>query len=203
MQFFNAQVNDDEVKSVVEKYRDEPIEPLHFAPSIELLINADHCRMINQVLCQEDTRWERFKAVPELWRQLPSSGGVYAFVWKPDVCFHFASLPNTERFFWVLYVGRAGGSDTPHGTIQGRYRDEYRKYVGKDPSCLWDGSPPTNRDTRLARYLTLRPLEFWCLTMELDSEIALLEKKLLKLLRPPINQQHGIKIRPGKPQPAF
>jgi hypothetical protein len=195
--------NEDDVKAVLQKYRDEPLDQLYFSPSIELLMDADHCRTINQIVHQSGTQWERLKAVPTLWSQLPNISGIYMFVWTPDVALRFASAPEVERFFWVLYIGKAGEPEAPNATIRSRYKSEYTKYVGRDPSCLWDGSSPDTRESRLTKYLTLRPLEFWYLSIDQVSEIVLLEKRLLKLLKPPLNYQHGPKLRLGKPMPAF
>lgn len=88
-------------------------------------------------------------------------------------------------------------------TIKHRYMTEYSKYVGKDPSCLWDSHAPRDREEKLARYLALRPLEYWFLQIPDVRDILILERKMIRMLRPPLNQQHGPKIRPGKTVPAF
>jgi hypothetical protein len=46
-------------------------------------------------------------------------------------------------------------------------------------------------------------LEYWYLTLDNVRDIELLEKRLIRMLRPPLNQQHGRRLRPGKPVPAF
>jgi hypothetical protein len=125
------------------------------------------------------------------------------FVWRPEFTLRFAAPPEIERLSWVLYVGKAGKQGGTTDTIKHRYIGEYSKYVGKDPSCLWDSNAPKDREDRLARYLTLRPLEYWFLIVEDLRDILILERKLIRLLRPPLNQQHGPRIRPGKPVPAF
>lgn len=203
MEFSGAPVSDDDVKSVLHKYRDEPLDPLYFAPSIDLLMDVDHCAAIDRMVHGCGAQWERLKAVPTLSSQIPDESGIYMFVWMPNIALHFAAPPEVERCFWILYVGKAGGPESPNATIRGRYQSEYRKFVGRDPSCLWNGPPPDTRELRLARYLTLRPLEFWYLPIEKTAEIPLLEKRLLKLLRPPLNYQYGPKLRPGKTTSAF
>lgn len=200
---FGPPVSDDEVKSALQRYRDEPLDPLYYAPSIDLLMDGDHCAAIDHLVHGSGGRWERLKAVPSLASQIPDENGIYMFVWTPNIALRFAAPPNVERCFWILYVGKAGGLDSPGATIRSRYSSEYRRYVGRDPSCLWNGPAPETRELRLARYLTLRPLEFWYLTIEKISEIPLVEKRLLKLLRPPLNYQHGPKLRPGKTTSAF
>src|SRR5262249_51416484 len=125
------------------------------------------------------------------------------FVWRPRLALKFASAPLEERFCWVLYIGKAGEKDGVKDTIRDRYQSEYSKYVGQDATCLWDHSPAEKREQRLARFLTLRPLEYWFLTMTDFKDIEILEKKLIRMLCPPLNHQHGRKLRPGKSVPAF
>jgi len=195
-------MNDQEFRELLQKYRDEPASVLAFQPSIELLIDSHHCQAINSFLHQPGILWERKKAVDSLGNSLPDSPGLYMFVWRPELTLRFANT-ETERFGWVVYIGKAGTEEGRRDTIKQRYVSEYSKFVGKDPSCLWDTSPVEDRESRLARYLTLRPLEYWFLTMQDVREIQLLEKRLIKLLRPPLNLQHGVKLRPGKTVPAF
>ena len=195
-------MNDQEFRDLLQIYRDEPASILQFQPSVELLIDSQHCQAINSVLHSPGTMWERKKAVDVLGQSLPDSPGLYMFVWRPELTLKFVNS-ETERFAWVIYVGKAGTEDGKRDTIKQRYVSEYSKYVGKNPSSLWDSSVVENREARLTRYLTLRPLEYWYLTMLDIREILLLEKRLIKLLRPPLNMQHGVKLRPGKPVPAF
>lgn len=185
------------------KYRDEAAPILEFHPYVEHLIDSSYCKALEKIIHGADVKWERKKAVAALADSLPNVKGVYMFVWTPDFCFRFESLPAVERVNWVLYVGKAGTEQGTHDTIKHRYRTEYSKYVGKDPSRLWDREPATSREQRLSRYLTLRPLEYWFLALTKESDIELFERKLIRLLQPPLNQQYGPKIRPGKPVPAF
>ncbi len=165
-------------------------------------MDSQYCKSVDRLLHQE-FRWERRTAVDTLGPSLPSVTGLYMFVWRPVLTIRFAAEPATEQPFWVLYIGKAGQEYGNHDTIRDRYISEYKKYVGKDPSCLWKECQPTSRGNRLALFLTLRPLEFWFLELSNVRDIAILEKKLIKLLRPPLNHQHGAVVRPGKPVPAF
>ena len=121
----------------------------------------------------------------------------------PELALRFASPPLEERFCWVLYVGKAGERDGTRDTIKNRYQQEYSKYVGQNATCLWEDTAAESREQRLSRYLTLRPLEYWFLTLDDVRDIQVLERKLIRLLRPPLNQQHGRKLRSGKTVPAF
>jgi hypothetical protein len=196
-------MNDDEFMQLVHKYRDEPAAPLVFEPAIEILIDSAHCDWLNKNIHQSGAKWERMIAVPDLWSQLPNERGLYMFVWRPRLALTFAAAPMEERFCWVLYVGRAGEKDAKKDTIRHRYQQEYSKYVGQNATCLWDVAPAEKREERLSRYLTLRPLEYWFLTLDDVRDIEVLERKLIRMLRPPLNQQHGRKLRPGKAVPAF
>src|SRR4051812_45987875 len=125
-------INDDDVKSALHKYRDEPLDPLYFAPSVDLLMDVEHCFTIDRMVHDSGERWERLKAVPTLSSQIPDESGIYMFVWTPNIALRFAAPPKVERLFWILYVGKAGGTEVQEGTIRSRYQSEYRKYVGKD-----------------------------------------------------------------------
>lgn len=196
-------MNDDEFVQLVHKMRDEPAYPLQFEPTIEILIDSGHCEWLNKNIHHSGNKWERKVAVPTLWTQLPDEPGLYMFVWRPELALRFAATPLEERFFWVLYIGKAGERDGTKSTIKNRYQQEYSKYVGQNASCLWDDTPAERREQRLSRYLTLRPLEYWFLILDNIRDIEVLERKLIRMLRPPLNQQHGRKLRPGQTIPAF
>ena len=196
-------MNNQEFVEVLCKFRGEPASILEFKPSIDALINSADCLDLGQVLHPSETKWERLIAVENLGSMLPAERGLYMFVWRPDLTLQFSAVPETERFFWVLYVGKAGKEGGLADTIKNRYTTEYSKYVGKDPSCLWDSHAASKREDRLARYLTLRPLEFWYLTMTEVPDIQLLERRLIKILQPPLNIQHSRKLQAGIPTPAF
>jgi hypothetical protein len=68
---------------------------------------------------------------------------------------------------------------------------------------LWEDTPTESREQRLSRYLTLRPLEYWFLILDDVRDIEVLERKLIRMLWPPLNRQHKRKLRPGKTVPAF
>lgn len=196
-------MNEQEFIATVNKFRDEKASELPFVPSIERLIDSQSCKALADVFHEANGKWERRKAVPNLGQSLPRERGIYAFVWKPDFVFRFAASPEIEQLSWVLYVGKAGEEGGKNDTIHHRYVNEYSRYVGRDVSGLWDRSIPTRREERLARFLTLRPLEYWFLLVPEISDIPVLERRLIKLLQPPLNRQYGPTISPGKPVPAF
>lgn len=195
-------MNDQEFVELLCKFRGEAASNLEFKPSIDDLINSTECLNFQKILHPSGTRWERMKAVDGLGSMLPAERGLYMFVWRPELTLQFSDDSSPERFFWVLYVGKAGKEDGTADTIRNRYSTEYSKYVGKDPSCLWDSHAASKREDRLARYLTLRPLEFWYLTMTNVPDIQLFEKKLIRILQPPLNIQHGPKLRAGTSTPV-
>lgn len=197
-------MNEQEFTTLLHKFRDEPASLLSFQPCIEMLIDSSHCQHLDKIIHDANVKWERKKAVDTLGGSLPRMKGLYMFVWKPEMVFRFAATPATEQLFWVLYVGKAGIEGGKDDTIRDRYISEYSNYVGKDAKCLWDTHVAvTEREQRLARYLTLRPLEYWFLEIPDVRDILILERKLLKMLRPPLNTQHGPKVRPGKTVAAF
>lgn len=195
-------MNEQEVGDVLHKFREEAASILQFQPSIELLMDSAFCQGLDRIIHKPGLMWEKRKATDGLGASLPDMPGLYMFVWRPEFTLRF-DAGYTERFAWVLYIGKAGKEEGKTDTIRHRYVGEYSKYVGRDPSCLWDSHAAKDREDRLSRYLTLRPLEYWFLTVDDVRDILILERKLIRLLRPPLNQQHGPKVRLGKPVPAF
>lgn len=197
-------MNDQEFISLLHIHRDEHTIPLAFRPCIEKLIDSEHCRQIDQFMRNPEMKWERRTAIETLHTTLPPQKGVYMFVWRPEIEFHF-DPQEVERISWILYIGKAGIDGGTDDTIKDRYQTEYSKYVGKDASCLWSDTCASTREEKLSRYLTLRPLEYWFLPLDRFAvrEIALMEKQLIRLFRPPLNKQYGVTLRPGKTQPAF
>ena len=132
---------------------------------------------------------------------LPREPGVYMFVWHPTLELRLAAGGAT-RFKYVLYVGVAGKPGSAN-TIRARYEGEYMKYIDGDPEQLWSDAPCELRADRLARYLTLRPLEIWYLCLSEVSDLLRLESRLMALFNPPINKQGRGRVRPTGKSRAF
>ncbi len=196
-------MNEQEFTKALHKFRDEPIaHPLDFRPSLERLMDSPHCQQISTIF-HNNAKWERRKAVEGLGGSLPDKRGVYMFVWRPELSLPFEN-GSKEQLSWILYVGKAGVETGTHDTIRDRYLTEYRKFVGGDVTSLWEKSPANAREERLARYLTLRPLEYWFLLLEAPRDIQILERKLIRMLSPPLNKQMaGPRLKSGTPVPAF
>jgi hypothetical protein len=194
-------MNDGDFQQLIRARRDEPAHLLQFAPCVERLLDGDLCESVVRIMQSLGVCWERYPAHDALDSQLPDERGVYMFVWRPRIAFAF-STSYQQSLPWILYVGKAGTAGGVADTLPVRYRT-YRRYIGKSPSSLWDRIPPKTREERLSRYLTLRPLEYWFVTVEELDEIRRLEKHLIKLFRPPINDQHARCLRPGRARPAF
>lgn len=195
-------MNEEEFASIVAQHRDEPASRLDFSPCIERLIDKGLCRELVNHLETDGRQWERRVAVENLHISLPQVCGVYMFVWRPS--FEFVhSTGEKHSPFWILYIGKAGKEGGSNDTIQHRYQTEYSKYVGKSVSVVWNQSPSQTRSERLAKYLTLRPLEYWFLQLTELNDIGLLERQLIRTFRPPLNRHHGAVLRAQKPEPAF
>lgn len=182
-------------------HRDDPPPMLAFDVPLNYLMDTDHCNMVTEEFKRLGTAWVTRKAVRNLWEQLPKKSGLYMFVWRPTLRFNLEAVPEMS-FSWVLYVGRAGDA-TSLNTLRDRYRAEYSRYVSGDPGVLWNTSRYADRKDRLRRFLTLTPLEYWYTEVAERDKIQMLEKRILKILSPPLNMAGGPKLRSTKPVKAF
>jgi len=194
--------SDDDYNLVLAKYRDVETQPMHFLPSVSRLIDVQHCETVSKWLRNLGVKWERVAATPTLGDSLPDERGLYMFVWCPKLTLEFDGPPHRYQPSWVLYVGKAGVEGGTHDTIRQRYVSEYSKHVGRDPNCLWDTQTTDNREARLSRYLSVRPLEYWHLVLPTVKDIEHLERTLIKIFNPPLNRQHGAKLRATTTEPA-
>ena len=194
--------NKDEYNLTLQKFRDVEPQALHFLPSVSRLIDIDHCEAISKMLHNVGARWERSAATATLGDSLPEERGLYMFVWCPKLTLEIENPNGTFSPSWVLYVGKAGVEGGTQDTIKHRYVSEYSRYVSGDPSCLWEQASVDDRHSRLGRYLALRPIEYWFLPLSKPAEISHLERNLIRILNPPVNRQHGAKLRATITEPA-
>lgn len=197
-------MNNEELKNLVHKHRDEYAAVLEFFPRIEKLVDGDHCKEIEKFVHSHGAVWEKQSATSDLSDVLPKEKGIYMFVWMPAFNFCFGGSKK-EASIWILYVGKAGVDDGTHDTIRNRYQSEYRKYIAADQTLLWDDSPHETRELRLKKFLNLWPLQFWYLPLGgvSNKNIELIEKQLIRLFNPPLNTIHTRRLRPSKTEPAF
>jgi hypothetical protein len=188
---------------LVRRYGETDSPSLRVDLGLRRLLDRAHCRSLQRDLAEFASPWEVRSVTDQLGETLPDTPGLYMFVWRPDFAFQMASDSKPEGPLQVLYIGQAGGGRNSSGTLRGRYKG-YRKYLNGNPEEIWtDGAIPTRREGILARYLPLRPLEYWCSEVEDSSRVSLLEDRLIKLLNPPLNINQGPRLRPQSAQPAF
>jgi hypothetical protein len=198
-------MSNDRLNKALERHRDDDPPRLDFSVPLDRLMDAAHCRTLEDDIQQVAADgWEVVKATPTAWRMIPASPGLYMFVWQPAFELHVATAPSGRITFpWVLYVGKAGDGIN-RNTLKSRYKDEYASLVGADPEVLWSTRPPTSRQARLTRFLSIVPLQFWYCAIEDGSAIHALEKRLFTLFAPPLNTAGSPRLRPvGKAGPAF
>lgn len=189
---------------LVDRYREEASPALQVDIGLLRMLDESGCRSLEKDLDVHVGCWEIYSATEKLADALPDMPGLYMFVWRPQFRFRIDG-PSEGTFPLILYIGQAGGSSKDHGnTIRARYKD-YRKHLRGNAEELWALEEPTNRDGRLSRYLSLRPLEFWCATTAEPSRIENLEKRLIRLYNPPLNQRGRPKLRAkwGTPRSAL
>ncbi len=169
------------------------------------MLDGDSCKQLDQDLREFASAWEVHQATENLAPALPDEPGLYMFVWRPQFQFQVDGRPTHGSFPQLLYVGQAGASKTDHGnTIRQRYK-EYRRFLRASPESLWTDTEPRTREQRLSRYLPLRPMEFWCTTVTDRNRIRGLEKRLIRLWNPPLNDSDRPKLRGrlGAPRAAW
>lgn len=184
---------------LVAEQRDEPSPTLELQIPLLRLLDVPYCEDLNNKLRAVAGEWEVMMATERGAESLPSQPGLYMFVWRPPLRFRAPQRPDS--FAYILYVGKAG-SEQSDSTIKVRYRS-YTRYLAGEPDKLWEEPVVRTRPTELARYLNLRPLEFWYTVIADRDEVSLLEKQLIKTLNPPLNGQQVPKVRLTTPQPAF
>ena len=187
----------------LQRHRDELPIALPLQLSVSHLLDSHRCLVLTQDLQALGSPWERATATPELADMLPTCGGLYMFVWAPVFVLTTVQGNGTRehRHQYVLYVGRASGD--AHGTIRKRYKKEYRKYVCQDPERLWDLETAAGRSQLLKKYLNLWPLEFWHKEVENPEQITNLERRLIRMLSPPLNLHLKPRFKLAKREPAF
>ena len=200
-------LNDKEFQEQVKVRGSEAPLALKFIPNIAQLLDRDVPAGLMKEFEKADIKWERLKAVSELGRagsRIPKERGVYMFVWVPGIRFAFAApvVPD-HNLAWVLYVGKAGVEGGEKDTLHQRFSSDYARFVGQHPDALWArDTGAVDRDAQLSRYLTLRPLEYWYLTITDVARIKDIESRLVSSLRPPLNKR-GLLARHGATEPAF
>lgn len=189
-----------QIRQLLARHREDPAPPLEISLPVHHQLDEDFCSTVTHAVGHHCTHWEKYRATPTLWRQIPDHCGIYMFVFESKLSF----VRECEVYHpsWVLYVGRAGkvGSDR---TLRDRYREEYSKYLSGNPEILWSNEYPRTRKEKLQRYLTLYPLQYWCSVINDRRQIEFIEDRLIKLLAPPLNTQQQPRLRRHAEQPAF
>ena len=177
------------VSAALALHHNEPSPYVQLRLPVNPLIDETHCNEISRALQTFGKDWEVTKATPTLWKSLPAKCGLYMFVWCPPLTFRLARDPaRLVSAPYILYIGQAGGGAS-RNTLKSRYKGEYANYVGADPAQLWEtDTGPDARASRLRRYLTLAPLEYWWCAIDDKDQIKRLESRLNFLLSPPLNR---------------
>lgn len=189
------------VRETLARHRDRHAISLPLNLPLNWQMDPDLGEMLCKDLKATGAAWEVRRATPNLWQSIPAKTGLYMFVYRSHVALELDG-GACHRTTWVLYVGRAGSTESER-TLRDRYKAEYRKYIGGDPELLWGEDTPKGRAEMLRRYLAIWPLEYWFLVVEDRAKIPMLEDRLIKLFAPPLNSNGHLRLRKGKAEPAF
>jgi hypothetical protein len=175
----------DELDKLLDVNRDNPPGPLELCLPLDRVLDVRWSTEVSKSILA-GKEWTRMAATSALGGFLPEKPGLYMFIWRCP----FPTPLNDDplnRFSYVLYVGKAGSSDST-GTIKNRYTNEYAHLIGKYPGALWLRDTQT-REQRLKRILNLRDLEFWFVDSIKTDEIEFHETTLIRIFNPPGNNQ--------------
>lgn len=189
------------IRDTLARHREQSSIGLGLTLPINWQLDSDLGSALTNDLSGAGAAWEVRRATPGLWQSIPSRCGLYMFVYRSHLKMNLEDGTHHQAT-WVLYVGRAGSSESAR-TLKERYRGEYGRYVGGDPENLWSSEPLACRADVLRRYLSIWPLEYWFLVVEDREKIPHLEDRLIKLFSPPLNRNGLLRLRKGEPQPAF
>lgn len=199
-----------QVASALARHRDDPPPRLELSIPVDRFLDVDYLGHL-----QDDLRdqipdgFETLKATKRTHEMIPPAAGVYMFVWCPSFHLHcddmgLSAKSRSARYNsqFILYVGKAGG-DGSKATLRSRYQSEYRRFVGGDVNALWNGAKGQARSDLLERWLCLVPLEYWFAVVPDGSMVSSIEKRLIDLLNPPLNQIKGPRLKAAGIKSAF
>lgn len=188
----------EELSRLATRYREEDSPALLIEAGLTRMLDSPAHQVLQDDLESMAKPWEVYEASEETVNTLPDLPGLYMFVWRPGPRFSMAAsegIPCDGTFRHILYIGQAGGSPGENkNTLRNRYRD-YRKHFKGNPEDLWVKGEPRKRAEKLTHYLQLGPLEFWCAVVEDRAKIENLEKRLIRLYNPPVNNIHTPRLR--------
>ena len=127
------------IRDTLARHREQPSIGLGLTFPINWQIDSDLGSALTKDLGGTGVAWEIRRATPSLWQSIPSKCGLYMFVYRSHLKMNLED-GSDHQATWVLYVGRAGSSESAR-TLKERYRSEYGKYVGGDPENLWSSDP--------------------------------------------------------------
>jgi hypothetical protein len=196
-----------EFEEIVSRNRESVIASLAFEPNLAAALSFRDVKVLARDLEKLSAGWERLKVVENLASMVPKERGIYMFVWVPPLQLALSGGNSVTDLYWILYVGKAGVAGGTLDTFQDRYIAEYRRYVSSAPDDLWHHKPgggELSRADRMKKFLALQPLEYWFLPVTEVERIENLERRLIRLLNPPLNRKGtGPRLRPTSRGPAF
>ncbi|MEV4786607.1 hypothetical protein AB0K53_14345 [Streptomyces tuirus] len=192
----------EEFSRLVARHREDDSPALMILAGLTRMLDAEAHKVLEDDLQSMAKPWEVFDARDNIGDQIPDDPGLYMFVWRPGPRHRVTTPGGTFEegtFPYILYIGQAGGtqrngSNDSSNTLRKRFKD-YKRHLNGDAENLWTRQEPRRRAGRLSHFLPLGPLEFWCSSMEDRARISGLEKRLIRLYNPPLNDQHRPRIR--------
>lgn len=202
----------EELSRLSARHREDDSPALMILAGLTRMLDTEAHKVLEDDLKLMTKPWEVYDTRTNFDQQIPDDPGLYMFVWRPGPRHQVASPTGSlgeGTFPYILYIGQAGGTQRKgvvhsSNTLRNRFKD-YRKHLNGDAENLWTKEEPRERAARLSHFLPLGPLEFWCSVVQERSRIASLEKRLIRLYNPPLNDQHRPRLRAtfGKTRDAW
>lgn len=172
-------------QETIDRNLNEPSQ-VEFSLAVKYVLSDAFTGLLHNDIDASCSKWERYQAREGMYSLTPNKPGLYMFVWAPtSLSLATDQAPLTFRI--PIYIGKAEVS------LQDRLKSEYNSLLrDAKPEAFWSEEQAT-RKTRLLKYFSLTPLEYWCCISETPQVLPNLEGRLLRLFNPPANKQRKLR----------
>jgi hypothetical protein len=174
-------------EKTIARNRTDPSPVVVLSMPVKYIQDRDFSRVLHEDLDASCSKWEQYTAQEGGHSLAPDKPGLYMFVWTPSSLV-LKTDTSPLKFRIPIYIGRTEVS------LKERYRSEYNNLIrGAEADLFWSTAEQSCRGTRLRKYFSLEPLEYWCCVVVRPELLRSLETRLLSLFNPPANKQRTLR----------